>query len=206
MDVGGIGTMLRPALKNVPVINKILPEASDDEIIEENGNKYKTLAEAIERIKELEKEVEQYKANGSNNDEQIAQLQAEISRLKVYEENQEYFEQLKKEFDEQVVFNENAPDIEEYKKWYEEINPDNAASIYEQVVERIQFSKKIQEWATTYASMEPAAAAAIMEEMTGDAYVVTRILLSMTPKQRAAVMAEMDPVYAAKLTAIMFPS
>lgn len=206
MDVGGIGTMLRPALKNVPVINKILPEASDAEIIEENGNKYKTLAEAIERIKELEKEVEQYKANGSNNDEQIAQLQAEISRLKVYEENQEYFEQLKKEFDEQVVFNENAPDIEEYKKWYEAINPDNAASIYEQVVERIQFSKKIQEWATTYASMDPKAAAAIMEEMTGDAYVVTRILLSMTPKQRAAVMAEMDPVYAAKLTAIMFPS
>lgn len=206
MDVGGIGTMLRPALKNVPVINKILPEASDAEIIEENGNKYKTLAEAIERIKELEKEVEQYKANGSNNDEQIAQLQAEISRLKVYEENQEYFEQLKKEFDEQVVFNENAPDIEEYKKWYEEINPDNAASLYEQVVERIQFSKKIQDWATTYASMEPKAAAAIMEEMTGDAYVVTRILLCMTPKQRAAVMAEMDPVYAAKLTAIMFPS
>lgn len=206
MDVGGIGTMLRPALKNVPVINKILPEASDAEIIEENGNKYKTLAEAIERIKELEKEVEQYKANGSNNDEQIAQLQAEISRLKVYEENQEYFEQLKKEFDEQVVFNENAPDIEEYKKWYEAINPDNAASLYEQVVERIQFSKKIQDWATTYASMDPKAAAAIMEEMTGDAYVVTRILLCMTPKQRAAVMAEMDPVYAAKLTAIMFPS
>lgn len=206
MDVGGIGTMLRPALKNVPVINKILPEASDAEIIEENGNKYKTLAEAIERIKELEKEVEQYKANGSNNDEQIAQLQAEISRLKIYEKNQEYFEQLKKEFDEQVVFNENAPDIEEYKKWYEEINPDNAAALYEQVVERIQFSKKIQDWATTYASMDPAAAAAIMEEMTGDAYVVTRILLCMTPKQRAAVMAEMDPVYAAKLTAIMFPS
>ncbi len=206
MDVGGIGTMLRPALKNVPVINKILPDASDDEIIEENGNKYKTLAEAIERIKELEKEIEQYKTSGSNTDEQIAQLQAEISRLKVYEENQEYFEQLKKEFDDQVVFNENAPDIEEYKKWYEEINPDNAASLYEQVVERIQFSKKIQEWATTYASMEPKAAAAIMEEMTGDAYVVTRILLSMTPKQRAAVMAEMDPVYAAKLTAIMFPS
>ncbi len=206
MDVGGIGTMLRPALKNVPVINKILPEASDAEIIEENGNKYKTLAEAIERIKELEKEVEQYKANGSNNDEQIAQLQAEISRLKIYEENQEYFEQLKKEFDEQVVFNENAPDIEEYKKWYEAINPDNAASLYEQVVERIQFSKKIQDWATTYASMDAKAAAAIMEEMTGDAYVVTRILLCMTPKQRAAVMAEMDPVYAAKLTAIMFPS
>ena len=65
-----------------------MPDTSDDEIIEENGNKYKTLAEAIERIKELEKEIEQYKTSGSNTDEQIAQLQAEISRLKVYEENQ----------------------------------------------------------------------------------------------------------------------
>ena len=27
MDVGGVGTMLRPFLKNVPVINMILPEA-----------------------------------------------------------------------------------------------------------------------------------------------------------------------------------
>jgi len=205
MDVGGIGTMLRPALKNVPVINKILPEASDEEIIEENGNKYKTLAEAIERIKQLENEVAQYQENGNSTNEQIEQLQAEISRLKVYEENQEYFEQLKKEFDEQVVYNENAPDIEEYKKWYEEIEPDNAAAIYRDVCEKIQFSKKIQDWATTYASMEPEAAAAIMEEMTGDAYVVTRILLCMTPKQRAAVLAAMDSVYAAKLTAIMFP-
>lgn len=35
MDVGGVGTMLRPYLKNVPVINQILPDASSEEIADE---------------------------------------------------------------------------------------------------------------------------------------------------------------------------
>ena len=47
MDVGGIGSMLRPVLKNVPVVNKVLPEMSDEELMEETGYKYKSLAEAI---------------------------------------------------------------------------------------------------------------------------------------------------------------
>lgn len=42
-------------------------------------------------------------------------------------------------------------------------------------------------------------------EMTGDTNLVSDILLSMTSKQRAAILAEMDPVYAAKLTVIMYP-
>ena len=35
MDVGGIGTMLRPVLKNVPVVSNILPEMSDEELMED---------------------------------------------------------------------------------------------------------------------------------------------------------------------------
>ena len=35
MNVGGIGSSLRPYLKNVPVVNKILPAATDEEIQEE---------------------------------------------------------------------------------------------------------------------------------------------------------------------------
>jgi flagellar motility protein MotE (MotC chaperone) len=206
MDVGGIGTMLRPVLKNVPVVNKILPEMSDEELMEETDYKYKSLAEAIERIKELEEEVANYQNSGSSSADQIAELQAEVARLKVYEDNQENFLKEKEEFDNEVAFNDNAPDISEYKSWYETIYPDNAAKIYKEVTERLQFSEQVQDWATTYAKMDSASAAAIMEEMTGDAYVVTRILLCMTPKQRSAIMQEMDPVYAAKLTAIMFPS
>ena len=53
MDVGGVGTMLRPALKNVPVINKILPAASEEELMAEAGYNFKNMGEAIERIKKV---------------------------------------------------------------------------------------------------------------------------------------------------------
>ena len=39
-----------------------------------------------------------------------------------------------------------------------------------------------------------------------DTDLVSDILLCMTSKQRAAILAEMDPVYAAKLTVIMYPA
>ena len=59
MNVGGIGSSLRPYLKNVPVVNKILPAATDEEIQEETGGKYKSLSEAVDRIKELEAHIEE---------------------------------------------------------------------------------------------------------------------------------------------------
>lgn len=205
MNVGGVGTMLRPYLKDIPVINMILPEASDEEVIEETGYNYKSLAEAIARIKELEAELENYKNSGNASQETIAQLQAEVARLKVFEENQQYYQELKEKFDKEVVYTDNAPELEEYKKWYEEIDPENAAKIYEDVIEQLNYSKKVKDWAEAYAEMEPENAAAILEEMTGDTDLVADILLCMTSKQRAAVLAAMDPVYAAKLTKIMYP-
>ena len=83
MNVGGVGSMLRPYLKNVPVINRILPDPTDEEVMEETGYKYKNLSEAVDRIKELEQELSQYQNNGSASSETIAELQAEISRLKI---------------------------------------------------------------------------------------------------------------------------
>ena len=99
MDVGGVGSMLRPFLKNVPVINRILPDKSDEEVMEETGYKYKNLAEAVDRIKELEDQLAQYQNNGAADSDQIAQLKAEVERLKVYEDNQENFLKQKEEFE-----------------------------------------------------------------------------------------------------------
>ena len=95
MDVGGIGGMLRPFLKDVPVVNMILPDASDEEVMEETGYKYKNLAEAIARIKELEQEIATLQETNAASAETIAQLQAEVERLKVYEQNQLYYYELK---------------------------------------------------------------------------------------------------------------
>lgn len=205
MDVGGVGTMLRPALKNVPVINRILPEASDEEIAAETGYKYNNLSEAVDRIKELEKELAKYQTDGSTSSQTITDLQAEIARLKTFEENAEYYQQLKDEFDSQVVNAENAPDIEEYKKWYETIDADNAAEIYRQVCEKIQHKQQVQDWADTYAKMDPKNAAAILGEMTGDTDLIVEMMQCMKATQRAAILAEMDTVFAAKITALLYP-
>ena len=201
MNVGGIGSMLRPFLKNVPVINRILPEATD----EETGSKYKNLDEAIDRINELEAELAQYKDAGTADSSTIADLQAEIARLKVFEDNAQYYQDLKDKFDREVVYTDNAPDISNYKSWYESIDADNAAELYKQVIKDLEYSQKIKDWAEAYAKMDAASAAAILEEMTGDTNLVSQILQCMTSKQRAAVLAEMDPVYAAKITKITHP-
>lgn len=203
MNVSGIGSMLRPYLKNVPVLSLILPARTDEEIAQETG--YKSLSEAVDRINELEEELSMYKNNGTADNDTIAELKAEVARLKVFEENALYYQQLKEKFDTDVVYTENAPDIENYKTWYEAMDPDNAAKIYERVLRDIAYSDAVKDWADTFTQMDAARAAAILEEMTGDTDLVAKILLSMTSAQRAAIMAKMDPIYAAKLTKIMYP-
>lgn len=205
MNVGGIGSMLRPYLKNVPVINQILPAATDEEVKEETGNRYKNLSEAVDRIKELEAQLDQYTNDGNASSQTISELKAEIARLKVFEENAGRYQELKDKFDKDVVYTDNAPSIDNYKTWYESIDPENAAQIYEQVVKDLQYSQQVKDWAETYSKMDAKNAAAILEEMTGDTDLVSDILLCMTSKQRAAILAEMDPVFAAKLTVIMYP-
>ncbi|MGN0513550.1 MAG: MotE family protein [Lachnospiraceae bacterium] len=206
MDVGGFGTnVMRPLIKDVPVINSILPNVSDDNVAAENDYRYKTLYDAIERIKELEQQAAIKDEQLATDAETIEDLRSEISRLKVFEENQLTYEALKKKFDEEVVFTDKAPDINEYKSWYEQIYPENAAELYIKVLERLNYSQKVKDWAATYSKMEASAAAAILEEMTGDLDLVTQILLNMNATQRANILAAMDPVFAAKITHVMYP-
>ena len=47
LDVGGLGTSLRPMLKDIPVINKILPPVSDEELAWENDLAYKDIVEEL---------------------------------------------------------------------------------------------------------------------------------------------------------------
>ena len=206
MDVGGFGsTILRPLLKNVPVINQILPPASDLEVAADSGTKYKNLTEALARIKELEQELSTYQNSSTDSADKIAELTAEVSRLKTFEDSQANFEALKKKFDEEVVFNAKAPDITQYKTWYESIDSANAALIYQQVLEKINYTQQVKDWADAYSKMEPKNAAAILQEMTGDMDLVSAILSNMKTAQRGLIMAQMDTVFAAKITKIMNP-
>lgn len=200
-DVGGFGsTVLRPVLKDVPVINRILPDVADETTAEEQAYPYNNLSEAMDRINELEGELAAAKSTNSTNANYVAGLEKEVQRLKTFEQNQLAFETEKDEFDKDVVFNDKAPDIEEYRKYYEEIDPDNAAKLYKEVLEQQQVTENVKVLADKYANMKPANAAAILNGMTGDLDLVAQILETMDSKKAALILGAMDTNVAAKVT------
>ncbi|MBR6475146.1 MAG: hypothetical protein IKS98_06825 [Lachnospiraceae bacterium] len=203
MDVGGMGTKLRPLIKDVPVLNLILPEVDDETLISEKNYPYKNIDEAVEVIKRLETELDEMKNNADASAKKIIELQNEVARLKKFEDDQAAFEERVKRFDEKVVFNSNAPDIEEYKKFYEEINPENAEEIYRQVIEQLAYDNMIKEKADLIKNMKPAQAASALEEMTADLEYTCKILLSMKPTEATPIMDKMDPLFVARLLQTM---
>lgn len=209
LDVGGFGSgVLKPILKDVPVVNLILPGEKEPATQEElqNPEGY-TLQEALAKIERLELELEQAKSGNLGKDETIAELKAEIVRLQEFESKQVEFQRIKTEFYEEVIYAENGPGAEEYRKYYEEMDPSTAEYLYKQVVIQMEESKAIKDYAAAYssASMKPKQAAGVFESMTNDLDLVARILSIMTAEDRGAILGAMDPEVAAKLTKIMDP-
>lgn len=206
LDIGGFGSgVLYPLLKDVPVVNKILPDGVEEEKEVENGE-YKTLADAVSEINRLKRENEALKATaGSGDSEEIEAYREEIKRLQTFEDSQVEFQKLKTEFYEEVVFSENAPKIEEYKKYYEQIDPENAEYLYKQVISQLQVDKEMNEYVKAYSDMKPKQAAAIFEMMTDNLDLVAKILGKMDATTRGKILGVMDSEIASQLTKIMDP-
>ncbi|TCL56593.1 flagellar motility protein MotE (MotC chaperone) [Kineothrix alysoides] len=210
LDVGGFGSsVLTPVLKNVPVINKILPSTDEvTDITTETGEDYggyKSLEEAVKYIKELELELQSAQSAQSTSSEEVANLKAEVERLKTFENNQVEFQRIKTEFYEEVVYAENGPGAEEYKKYYESIDPATAEYLYKQVVQQVEESNDVKEYAQAYSEMKPKEAATIFESMTDNLGLASRILSVMSAQDRGKILGVMDPATAARITKIMDP-
>ncbi len=207
LDVGGFGSkVLYPVLKDVPVINKILPDVKDKEKLEDIP--YKSIAECASYIKELENEIAGYQQSISEKDSEIADLQAEAKRLKQFEDNQKTFEEEKAKYYEEVVFGEKAVDAENYIEYYRSIDPENAELLYQRAIEKYAYDEQVKARAKYYSSMKPDKAAAIFCEMTGDLDIVVALLNSMDAKSSGAIigaMADIDSVFAAKVTKKLMP-
>lgn len=209
LDFGGFGSnVLTPVLKDVPVLNLILP--ANDEVAVEDGESeayggYTNLREAVDYIKELELELERAQSAQSDSSDEVAQLQAEVERLKTFEDSQVDFQRIKTEFYEEVVYAEKGPGIEEYRKYYEEMDPATAEYLYKQVVTQLEESSEIQNYARAYSEMKPKEAAAIFEAMTDNLELAARILGVMEADSRGKILGAMDPEIAAKITKIMDP-
>lgn len=209
MDVGGFGsTILRPLLKDVPYVNRILPEAEGEEEVkstEDTEYPYATLDDAIARIKELEVLLQNEKNAASESQNRTKDLEEQSAQLEQYKAEEAAFEALKQKFDEEVVFSDKAPDINEYRTFYESIEPANAEAIYRRVIEQQQTDEELEKYVSMYSSMKPRQAADIFNTMTKDLKLVAKILKAMDADASSDILGAMDPETAAKLTKIMNP-
>ena len=205
MDVGGFGsTVLYPVLKDVPVINKVLPDVKEY-ADEDEAYAYDSVEDAVKRIKELEQQLADAKASKDDSDAHIAELEAQAAELQAYKQNEAALEETKEKFYQEVVFSDKAPDIKTYKEYYESIEPEKAEELYKQVVEQLQEEEQIQEYAATYSNMKPKNAAAIFNTMGDDLELVGKILWAMDAQSRGDILGAMDADLAAAVTKLMEP-
>lgn len=206
LDVGGFGSkVLTTLLKDVPVVNLILPNSQNSGNISTENGGYTNLNDATEQIKNLELQLQQAQTDNLKLQEDVANLKAENARLQEFEDKQVEFQRIKNEFYEEVVYAENGPGAEAYQKYYESMDPTTAEYLYKQVIAQLQEDKSVQDYASAYSSMKPKKAAAIFEQMTDNLNLAARILKTMSAENRGDILAEMDPAIAAKLTKIMDP-
>ena len=207
LDVCGIGTnFFAPILKDVPVLQKILPKDSVTESDDlESYYGYSSLSDAVDRIRYLEDALKKQTETNETNQEKIDALAGEIERLKTFEANQVEFQRVKTEFYEEVVYSEKGPGIEAFIDYYEAMDPETAENIYRQVIVEEEYSQEIIEYAQAYSEMKPKAAAGIFEAMTDNLPLAAKILSAMQPDERGDILGAMDPAVAARITKLMEP-
>ena len=203
LDVGGFGTnVMTPLIKDVPVLNKILPQSAlpGGEEAEDLTAGYDSLEEAVMEIRSLQLQLDAANAKTGHDSATLEQLQAEIARLKTFEEKQVEFQKIKNEFYEEVVYADKGPGPEEYMKYYESMDPATAEALYKEVVREQEQTKEIQDYAQAYSEMKPKQAAEIFEAMTDNLDLVARILSVMTAEDRGKILGVMKPEVSAKIT------
>lgn len=210
LDVGGFGSgVMRPLIKDVPVLNMILPTSNlgPDDYVEEDDTYlgFETLEEAVVYIKQLEYELELAKSETGNGNARVDELEAEIRRLKTFEDSQVEFERIKNEFYDEVIYAENAPSLDAYKKYYESIEPERAEILYQQVISQLESDGEMDDYVAAYSAMKPKEAAAIFESMTDNLSLAARILENMDASSRGKILGAMDSEVAAKITKLMDP-
>lgn len=207
LDIGGVGSnVVAPIIKDIPVLNKILPAdyVTETEDVE-NYYGYGSLSDAVDQIKYYETQIDSQLVTIESYEEQIALLTAEVERLKTFENNQVEFQRIKTEFYEEVIYNENSPGPEAFMEYYENMDPETAELIYQQVVTQETYDAEIEEYAQAYSEMKPKEAAGIFEAMTDDLELAAKILGAMQPDDRGKILGVMDPEVAARITKIMEP-
>lgn len=206
LDVGGVGSnILKPILKDVPVVNKILPSERQKSEEEDEYSVYEDVSDAIAQIKQLEQELQAAQEQNLAYAAEVSELKEENNRLRNFEDDQLEFERLKNEFYEEVVYAENGPGVEEYQKYYEAMDPAMAEYLYQQTIQETAANSELSDYVATYSGMKAKEAAAIFDTMTSDLDLVAKILGAMSADDRGKILEQMNEENAARLTKMMDP-
>ena len=206
LDVGGVGSnILKPILKDIPVVNKILPGEKRTDEEEDEYSIYADVEDAVAQIKQLEQELQIAQEQNLSYANEISELKEENNRLRNFEEDQLKFEQMKNEFYEEVVYAENGPGVEEYQKYYEAMDPAAAEYLYQMTIQETAADKELSDYVATFSAMKAKEAAAMFDTMTSDLDLVAKILKAMSADDRAKIMGQMNAENAARLTKMMDP-
>lgn len=208
MDVGGFGSsVMTPILKDVPVLNKILPSASpapgSNTEDEDTYGGYSSLEEAVAYIRQLELELDRIQTASSAKDTELESLKAEILRLQEFEQRQVEFQRIKTEFYEEVA----NLDPEGLLKYYETIDPATMEYIVKQIAVQQQKNEEAEAFIETFAKMKPKDAAKLFEAdaMSDRLELVVEIMEGLSVEQRADILGAMNTELAAKLVKMMHP-
>ncbi len=205
LDVGGIGSnVLKPLLKDVPVVNQILPDENTNTTVTEYGG-YTNLIDAVNQIRSLEQQLEEVQKQKIAEDTTVEELKAEITRLKTFEQQQTEFERIRTEFYNEVVYSDEGLGEEAYQKYYESMDPTTAEYLYKQVIQDVAKSRDIEDYVAAYSAMKAKDAAEIFDTMTDNLELVAKILANMDSDSRGKILAEMNADTAARVTKILDP-
>lgn len=209
-NVNGLGERYRKSIQGIPVLRLALPAVPDPE-----DPKYLTQAQLIKKYNELRKTKDDLTSQLEQSQKEIQQLQKSVNEgSKTNTAN----DKLKKELDAQKKQNANlqkqldeetkkAADIiarsdkQGFQQYFEKVDSETAKQIYTEIMKDQKADEDAKKFAQLYESMDTSAAAKILEQLgTAKIGLVVDIMKNLKNETSAAIMAEMSPTFASKVT------
>lgn len=174
---------LASTLQKIPIVKNLvtLPETEEVAVV--------TPEEQEAKIKNLESQLETAQKKISDNEKTLELKQAEIDRLKVFEDQQTEFKAEKEEFDRKVALN----DPKAYSDYFENISPTLAEELYPAAKTEAEKQKAVNLYLATINETDETNAAKILEQLIPtDLGLVVAILQKVNSKLSGAILGEMS--------------
>ncbi|NSW89883.1 MAG: hypothetical protein HPY74_04215 [Firmicutes bacterium] len=208
-NIYGIGEKYRKEIQNMPLLKWALPKPPDPDDPEyltdaEIRNKYKKIKEERDKLlKELED------ANRLISELEIYKEGYEKVVLEREKEESKLMEEKRKIEEDRAELQKLAAkgDKEGFKKYFETIDRDTAEEIYKEILLEEKSDMDMKGFIQIYENMDESSAARILNEMGEQRIeIIVKILLGMKKENASAILGEMEPGFASKITEKMAES